>query len=34
LSFAPVKAQVFRLNILKASEGPTIWELQLFEAKK
>ena len=30
LKFAPVKARVVRLNILKASEVPTIWEFQLF----
>jgi alpha-L-fucosidase len=34
LKFAPVTAQVFRLNILKADEGPTIWDLRLFEANK
>lgn len=33
IRFEPVTAQVVRLNILKASEGPTIWEFQLFEAK-
>lgn len=32
--FAPVTAQVVRLNILEASEGPTIWEFQLFGAGK
>ena len=32
--FAPVTAQKIRLNILKASEGPTIWEFGLFPAKK
>jgi alpha-L-fucosidase len=32
--FPPVKARVVRLNILKANEGPTIWEFQLFDAKK
>lgn len=30
IEFAPVSAQRFRLNILKASEGPTLWEFQLF----
>jgi alpha-L-fucosidase len=30
LNFEPATAQKFRLNILKASEGPTIWEIQLF----
>ena len=34
MKFAPVTAQVWRLNILKASDGPTIWEFQLFAAKK
>lgn len=34
LAFEPLKAQVIRLNILRATEGPTIWEFQLFEAKK
>jgi alpha-L-fucosidase len=28
--FQPVRAQVIRLSILKATEGPTIWEFQLF----
>jgi len=32
--FPPVKARVVRLNILKASEGPTIWEFQLFGMKR
>jgi hypothetical protein len=30
LDFAPVTARQFRLNILKASEVPTIEEFQLF----
>jgi len=30
LSFPPVKAQLFRLNILKASDTPTLAEFQLF----
>ncbi len=30
----PVTARYVRLNILKATEGPTIWELQLFAPKK
>jgi alpha-L-fucosidase len=30
-SFPPVTAQKVRLNILDATEGPTIWEFQLFE---
>jgi alpha-L-fucosidase len=34
LKFAPVTAQVVRLNILKAADGPTIWEFRLFEPKK
>jgi len=33
LKFEHVTAQVVRLNILKASEGPTIWEFQLFQSK-
>jgi len=33
LKFPPVRAQIFRLNILMAKEGPTITEFQLFEAK-
>jgi len=33
IKFPPLTAQVVRLNILEASEGPTIWELQLFRAK-
>ena len=32
--FEPVTAQVFRLDIRKATEGPTIWEFQLFSPKK
>jgi hypothetical protein len=34
LKFAPVKVQRVRLNILKAADGPTIWEFLLFEAGK
>ncbi len=34
VKFEPVTAQVFRLNILEATEGPTLDEFQLFEAKK
>jgi alpha-L-fucosidase len=30
-TFAPVKAQAFRLNILDATEGPTITDIELFE---
>jgi alpha-L-fucosidase len=33
LKFGPVTAQVIRLNILEATEGPTIWEFQLFAPK-
>ena len=29
-TFEPVSARYVRLNILSASEGPTIWEFQLF----
>jgi len=32
ISFEPVSAQVFRLNIIESAEGPTIWEIQLFQA--
>ncbi len=31
--FSPVTARYFRLNILQAIEGPTIWEFQIFESK-
>ena len=34
LEFEPVTARIFRLNILKATEGPTIWEFQLFPPTK
>ena len=34
LEFSPVTARRVRLNILDASEGPTIWEFQLFAPKK
>ena len=30
-SFVPVTAQVVRLNVLQASDWPTIWEFQLME---
>jgi len=33
-SFKPVTARHVRLNIIKASHVPTIWEVQLFGAKK
>ena len=29
-SFSTVKAKQFRLNILKATEGPTLWEIQFL----
>ena len=29
-SFEPVSARYVRLNILEATEGPTVWEFQLF----
>lgn len=32
LKFAPVEVQRVRLNVLKAVDGPTIWEFLLFEA--
>jgi len=32
--FAPVAARVWRLNVADATDGPTIWEFQLFAAKK
>lgn len=30
ISFDPVTTQKFRLNIINATDGPTIWEFQLF----
>ncbi len=33
-TFDPVRVRVVRLNILEATEGPTIWEFQLYSAKK
>lgn len=33
LRFEAVRARFVRLRILRASEGPTIWELQLFGPK-
>jgi alpha-L-fucosidase len=33
INFDPVTARHIRLNITDATEGPTIWEFQLFEAK-
>lgn len=32
-SFAPVTAQHVRLNLLETTEGPSIWEFQLFAPK-
>lgn len=32
-NFKPVTARIFRLNILDATEGPTIWEIQLYPPK-
>jgi len=32
--FEPIAARQVRLNILDATEGPTIWEFQLFAPKK
>jgi hypothetical protein len=29
-NFPPVTAQRVRLNILNSTDGPTIWEFQLF----
>jgi alpha-L-fucosidase len=34
LRFKPVTARFFRLNITQATEGPTIWEFQLFTPAK
>jgi len=34
LRFAPVTARHVRLDILEATEGPTIWEIQLFGPDK
>lgn len=34
LKFAPVQVQRVRLNVLKAADGPTIWEFLLFEARE
>ena len=33
ISFAPVTARVFRLNILKAKDVPTICEFEVYEQK-
>ncbi|MEN6336656.1 MAG: DUF5703 domain-containing protein [Phycisphaerales bacterium] len=32
LKFPPVRAKKVRLNVLKATDGPTIWEFLLFDA--
>jgi len=32
-NFNPVEAQHVRLNILEATQGPTVWEFQLFRAE-
>jgi len=34
IRFEPVTARVIRLDILEASEGPTIWEFQVFPVKQ
>jgi alpha-L-fucosidase len=34
IAFSTVTGQVFRLSILKATEGPTIWEFQLLPPAK
>ena len=34
LKFEPVTAQVVRLNLLKTTEGPSIWEFQLFAPRE
>jgi len=34
LKFEPVTARIVRLSILKATEGPTIWEFHLFAPAK
>ena len=33
-AFEPVTAQIVRLNILEATDGPTIWEFQLLAPGK
>ena len=32
--FPPVRARYVRLNILEATDGPTLWEFQLFEPRQ
>ena len=34
VKFAPVTAQRVRLNLTETTDGPSIWEFQLFEAEK
>ena len=34
LKFLPVAVQRVRLNVLQATDGPTIWEFLLFEPAK
>ncbi|MBN1818665.1 MAG: alpha-L-fucosidase [Sedimentisphaerales bacterium] len=34
IAFEPVKARFFRLNILESVNGPTLWEVQLYEVGK
>jgi hypothetical protein len=34
LTFPPVTAEKVRLNVLKAADGPTIWEFLLFEPEQ
>jgi len=34
VAFPPVTGQRVRLNILKSTEGPSIWEFQLFKTEK
>ncbi len=34
MSFEPVTVETVRLSILRATEGPTIWEFQLFKTKE
>ena len=33
-TFEPIKTRRVRLNILNATEGPTLWEFQVFPPKK
>jgi alpha-L-fucosidase len=34
LTFKPVTARLIRLNLLRCTEGPSIWEFQLFPPEK